>query len=60
MPCVVGIYVSSTYLAITLEVWFAVGCVSAYMCKNIWTIIYTHKCVGCLTCIYNVAVTFVH
>ena len=35
MPNVVGIFVSSTYFAITVEVFIADGCVLVHMCKNI-------------------------
>ena len=37
MPYLWGIFVSGTYLAITREVYIAVGHVVAHMCKNIWS-----------------------
>ena len=38
MPNLVGIFVSSTYLAVIWEVCIAVGCVLTHMCKNVGSI----------------------
>ena len=38
MPNLVGIFVSGTYLAKTHKVEVAVGCILAYVCKNVWSI----------------------
>ena len=38
MPNLVGIFVSSTYLALTWEVHTTIGCVLSHMCKNIGSI----------------------
>ena len=57
MPNLMGMSVSSRYLAITWEVYIAVGCVLANMCKNVvYMPIYYD---GCVTNKCNVAVIFV-
>ena len=57
MPNLVGIFVSSTYFAITLEVYISVGFILAHMCKNVEPIWPFSMLV--VTYICNVAVIYV-